>query len=118
MAKRDAVHLETTTTATTLSAGRVGGRGGDVLDTSDSHTGTGKSAESGLSTGAGGLGTVTTLLNPVCQFSCAQIFAKPDRGLVFSYSGADLDVEGVDAELLAAGRGVLSSQHGTVAISM
>lgn len=69
---------ETATTATTLSPGRVGGSGGHILDTSNAHTSTGKSAEGGLGTGAGGLGAVTT-------------------------SGADLDVEGRDAELLAAG---------------
>ena len=68
---------ETTTAATTLPACRVGRCGGNVLDTSDTHTSTGKSAKSGLSTGAGGLGTVTT-------------------------SGADLDVQSGDTELLAA----------------
>lgn len=50
---------ETTTTATTLSAGRVGGRRGDVLDAADLHAGTGQGAEGGLGTGAGGLGAVT-----------------------------------------------------------
>ena len=69
---------ETTTTATTLPPGRVGGSGGDVLDAANAHAGTGKSAEGRLGTGAGGLGAVTT-------------------------SGPDLDVEGRDAELLAAG---------------
>ena len=69
---------ETATTATTLPACGVGRCGGDVLDASNAHTGTGKSAESGLGTGARGLGAVTT-------------------------GGADLDVEGRDAELLAAG---------------
>jgi hypothetical protein len=68
--------LQTTTTATTLSASAVGGGGGDVLDTADLHAGTGQGTESRLGTGAGGLGAVTT-------------------------SGTDLDVEGVDAELLA-----------------
>jgi hypothetical protein len=69
---------ETTTTATTLPPGGVGRGGGDVLDTSNAHTGTGERAEGRLGTGAGGLGAITT-------------------------SGADLDVEGRDAELLAAG---------------
>lgn len=82
-------HLETATTATTLLAGRVGGSGSHVLDTTNAHTGTGKSTESGLGTGTGGLGAVTT-------------------------SGPDLDVEGGDAQLLAAGGDVLSSQHGSV----
>ena len=69
---------ETATTATTLPPGRVGRGGCDVLDTTDAHTGTGESAKGRLGTGAGGLGAVTT-------------------------SGPDLDVEGRDAELLAAG---------------
>lgn len=82
-------YLETTTTATTLATSRVGGSGGDVLDTADSHAGTGKSTEGGLSTGTGGLGTVTT-------------------------GSTDLDVESVDTELLATGSNILSSQHGSV----
>jgi hypothetical protein len=69
---------ETTTAATTLPPGRVGRGGGDVLDASNAHAGTGERAEGGLGTGAGGLGAVAT-------------------------SGPDLDVEGRDAELLAAG---------------
>lgn len=80
---------ETATTATTLPAGRVRRGGGDVLNAADLHAGTGKGTESRLSTGTGGLGAVTT-------------------------SGPNLDVEGSDAELLAAGSNVLSSQHGGV----
>lgn len=80
---------QTATTATTLPAGRVGRRGGDVLDAADPHAGTGKGTEGGLGTGTGGLGAGTT-------------------------GGADLDVEGGDAELLAAGSDVLGSQHGGV----
>ena len=96
---------ETTTTATTLPPGRVGGGRGDVLNTSNAHTSTGKSAESRLSTGTGGLGAVTT-------------------------SGSDLDVESGDAEFyacqsgetlktanlltLAASSNILGSQHGGV----
>lgn len=80
---------ETTTTATTLPASRVGGSGGDILNAADLHASTGKGAESGLSTGTGGLGAVTT-------------------------GGPDLDVEGSDAELLAADSDVLGGQHGSV----
>lgn len=69
---------ETATTATALATGRVGGSGGHVLDAADAHAGAGESAEGRLGTGAGGLGAVTA-------------------------GGADLDVEGRDAELLAAG---------------
>ena len=69
---------ETATTATTLPSCRVGGSGCDILDTSNAHAGTGKSTESRLGSGAGGLGAVST-------------------------SGSDLDVESGDAEFLAAG---------------
>ena len=81
--------LQTATTATTLATSRVGRNGGDVLDTTDSHAGTGEGTEGRLGTGTGGLGAGTT-------------------------SGADLDVQGVDAELLAAGGNVLGGQHGGV----
>ena len=77
-AEQASTRSETATTATTLPPRGVGRGGGHVLDTSNAHTGTGKSAESRLGTGAGGLGAVST-------------------------SSADLDVEGRDAELLAAG---------------
>lgn len=63
---------ETTTTATSLPSRRVGWSWCDILDTADAHTGTGEGTEGRLSTGAGGLGAVTT-------------------------SGSDLDVEGRDA---------------------
>jgi hypothetical protein len=75
---KERTRSETTTTATALPSRGVGWRGGDVLDTANAHTGTGESAERRLGTGAGGLGAVTT-------------------------SGPDLNVEGGDAELLAAG---------------
>lgn len=59
------MRLETTTTATTLSASAVGGSGGDVLNSADLHASTSKGAESRLSTGSGGLGTVSTLFTLV-----------------------------------------------------
>lgn len=80
---------ETTTTATTLSAGRVGGDGGDVLNAANAHAGTGERTEGGLGTGAGGLGAGTT-------------------------SGTQLDVESGDADLLASDGAVLSGKHGSV----
>lgn len=100
------IRSETTTTTTTLSPGRVGWGRCNVLDTSDAHASTGKSAESGLGTGAGGLGAVTT-------------------------SSSDLDVESGDSEFckllvcaketpqhawltLAASSDILSCQHGGV----
>jgi len=80
---------ETTTTATTLAAGRVGGDGGHVLNAANAHARAGKRTESALSTGAGGLCTSST-------------------------SGTELDVEGGDANLTAARSDVLGSQHGRV----
>ena len=55
----DCTFSETATSATTLSAGRVGGSGGHVLNSADSHASTGKSTEGGLGTGSRGLGSVT-----------------------------------------------------------
>lgn len=81
--------LQTTTTATTLATSRVGRDGGDILDSADSHAGTGEGTEGGLGTGTGGLGAVTT-------------------------SGADLDVQGINVEFLAAGGNILGGQHGGV----
>jgi hypothetical protein len=52
-------YLQTTTTATTLATSRVGRSRGDVLNAADAHARAGKGTESGLSTGTGGLGTVT-----------------------------------------------------------
>lgn len=81
--------LQTATATTTLAAGRVGGRGGDVLDAANLHAGTSQGTEGRLGTGARGLGAVAT-------------------------SGTDLDVQGGDAQLLAARSDVLGSQHGGV----
>lgn len=81
--------LQTTTTATTLATGRIGGDGSDILNATNPHVGTGKGAESGLGTGTRGLGAVTT-------------------------SSTKLDVQGSDTELTAPDRDVLGSQHGGV----
>jgi len=80
---------QTTTTATTLSPRRVGWGWGNILDAANLHAGASKSTESRLGTWARGLGAVTT-------------------------GSPDLDVEGSDAQLLAADGDVLSSQHGGV----
>lgn len=80
---------QTTTTTTTLASRAVGWRGRDVLDSSDSHARTSQRTQSRLGTGTRGLGAVTT-------------------------SGADLDVEGGDAEFLASLSDVLRGQHGCV----
>lgn len=103
-------YLQTTTTATTLATSRVGGGGGDVLDSANAHAGTGEGTESGLSTGTGGLGAVT----------CGKIELAGESHTssldseIHTTSGTDLDVQSVDAELLAAGSNVLSGQHGSV----
>lgn len=80
---------QTATTATTLPASRVRGDRGHVLDAADAHTGTGKGTEGALGTRAGGLGAHTT-------------------------GAADADVDGSDADLLAARGAVLGSKHGSV----
>ena len=71
--------LETATTATTLPAGAISGDGGHVLDTANLHARTRERTESSLGTGARGLGLVAA-------------------------SGAQLDVESGDANLLRIGR--------------
>lgn len=80
---------ESATSATTLLSGRVRGNGGNVLNTANLDTGTGKSTDSRLSTRARSLGLGTT-------------------------SGSDLEVESSDANLLALSGNILSSQHGSV----
>ena len=65
------------------------GQVGVHTNTANLHTGTGEGTEGRLGTRAGSLGAVTT-------------------------GGANLDVEGVDAELLALGSDILGSQHGSV----
>lgn len=77
---------QTATAATTLPAGRVGGDGGNILNAANLDAGTGQGAQSGLGARAGGLGAVAA-------------------------SGAELDVQGVDTELLAAHGNVLSGKH-------
>lgn len=85
--------LESSTSSTTLSSGRVGRRGGDVLDSADSHTGTGEGSESGLATRTGLLGSGST-------------------------GGPQLDVEGGDSDFLALGGDVLGGQHGGVRLML
>ena len=77
--------LQTTTTATALATGAVGGDGRDVFDAANLHAGTGKGAESALATGTVGLGSVTA-------------------------RGADLHVHSRDSSLLAQNNRILSSQ--------
>ena len=52
--------LQSATTSTTLLAGRVGGDGSAVLNTPDLHASSGQGSESTLSSGSGGLGSVST----------------------------------------------------------
>lgn len=87
--ERQTNNLKSATTSTTLSAGRVRGNRGNVLNAANLDTGTGKSAESRLSTRTRSLGTGTT-------------------------GSTDLEVKSSDANLLASGGNVLSSQHGSV----
>ena len=78
--------LQTATTLSTLAPGGVVGDRGDVLDTSDLHAGTSKTTEGRLGARSGGLGLVAS-------------------------SSTELDVEGSDAELLAASSDVLGGKH-------
>lgn len=81
--------LQTTTAATSLSAGGVGGHGGGVLNAADLHASTGKSAESGLRTRTGGLGEGSS-------------------------SSTELHMESGDSALLALLSDILCSQHSGV----
>jgi len=72
-----------------LSASRVSGDGGDVLNAANAETGACKSTESGLSTRTRGLGASTT-------------------------GSAELDVNSVDAAGLGLLSAVLSCKHGSV----
>lgn len=76
-AKKVGPASQTATTAATLPAGGVGGDGGHILDAANLDAGTGQSAQGGLGAGAGGLGAVAA-------------------------GGAQLDVQGIDAQLLWA----------------
>jgi len=84
-------HLKPSTSSTTLPPGRVGRNGGDVLDSSDPHTGSSETSESRLGTRSGLLGTGTT-------------------------GGSELDVKGGDTDFLALGGNVLRGQHGGVGL--
>lgn len=81
--------LEPSSSSTTLSPGRVGWGRGDVLNSTDPHTGTGEGSESGLSSWTGLLGSGTT-------------------------SSPELDVKSGDSDFLALSSDILSGQHGGV----
>jgi hypothetical protein len=102
------IHLETTTTATSLTAGRVRRGWGDILDSANLHSGTSESAESGLGSWAGGLGAVA------CSLLSASGLPVWAVSFCLTSSGTDLDVQSVDAQLLAADGHVLSCQHCSV----
>eukprot|EP01139_Manchomonas_bermudensis_P010013 Amastigsp_a339830_623.p2 type:complete len:161 gc:universal Amastigsp_a339830_623:498-16(-) len=87
------MRLQAATTATTLAAGRIGGGGGDVLQAAKAQARAGKRADRRLSAGAGGLGALAT-------------------------RGAELDVNGGDATLLALLGNLLSSHHSSVGRSL
>jgi len=104
------VQSETTATATALATGRVGRSRGDVLNAADLHAGAGEGTEGRLGTGAGGLGAVT------CEGVHVSILESGGgkHGVKRTTGSTDLDVEGSDANLLAAESNVLGSQHGGV----
>lgn len=96
-------NLKTTTATTTLAASRIGWCGCDILNSADLHSGTCKGTESRLGTRAWGLGTVPWRMSVGTVTSV--YLAEPTS------SCADLDVESVYAQLLAANCNVLSCQH-------
>ena len=113
--KPPSTRSQTTTTATTLPASRVGRSRCDILDTADLHASTGERTESRLSTGARGLGTVAyTSQSALVLFRLA--FCSHRTGIfhVRTTSSPDLDVESSDTEFLAASSDVLSCQHSGV----
>ena len=81
--------LETASSASGFAAGGVGGDGGDVFDASDFESVAGEGSEGRLGAGSWGPGFVAA-------------------------RAADLDVEGRDAEFLAADGHVLGGEHGGV----
>jgi len=82
-------HSQPPSTSPTLASGGVRWDRSNILDTPDAHSRTGECTEGALRAGAGGLGACTT-------------------------GSAELDVEGVDANLAAAGSDVLGGEHGGV----
>jgi hypothetical protein len=80
---------ETSSTATGLSAGRVSGSGGHILDSADLEAVSGEGSDGRLSAGAGGLRHDTTL-------------------------SAKLDVDGVDADSLEFTDDVDGGEHSSV----
>ena len=58
--------LQSSTSSTTLSSGRVGGGRGDVFDSADSETGSGKTSKSGLGSRTGLLGSGTAGSSELC----------------------------------------------------
>lgn len=83
--------LKPSSSSTTLLPGRVGWGRGNVFNSTDSHTGTGESSKSGLSSWTGLLGSGTT-------------------------SSPELDVESGDSDFLALSSDILSGQHGSVGL--
>merc|ERR1719187_203033 len=85
--------LQPTSTPSTLLPCSIAGNGSTILNATDLHASTGKSTESRLGAGSGGLSTVTT-------------------------SGSQLDVEGSDSESLDLLGNILCGQHSSVGRSL
>lgn len=85
----DGGRSETSSTATGLSTGGISGSGGNILDSADLETVSGKGSDGGLGAGTGGLGHDTTLTT-------------------------ELDVNGVDTNSLEFTADVDGSQHSSV----
>merc|ERR1719249_634717 len=81
--------LQSATASTTLLAGRVRGDWSAVLNTADLHASSGQGSESTLSSGSGGLGSVST-------------------------GGTELDMQSSDSKSLNFLSNVLGSQHSSI----
>jgi len=106
---------QTTTTATTLSAGRVRRSRRNILNAANLHASTGERTESRLSTGARGLGTIACISqSALVLFRLA--FCSHRTGIfhIRTTSSPNLDVESSNTELLAASSNVLGCQHSGV----
>lgn len=86
-------NLQSSSAARSLSASRVSGDGGNILNAADLKSGSGKGAQGRLAAGAGGLGSVAS-------------------------SGSDLHVHSRHTQVLGLSGGVLGGKHGSIRRSL
>lgn len=100
-------HLATPTTASLLSSSRVGGSRSDVFDAADLHAGTGKGTESSLTTGTRSHSAITYTSTTLGHLSRNSFRSGENH----TASPSKLDVQSVNALLLAFSGSILGSQH-------